>query len=111
MPDTFSFPGANYKTEEMIYRPELAPAVGMQAFAGTLALTPAGQITHGNHLAPTIPVIKATIQEGRNLRMQSLNNYRRFDNPSVGGALDNIFPLTVVYGKVVHARVTSRASL
>ena len=77
MPDRFSFPGVNYTVDELVFRPEVAPAAGMRAFAGSLALTPAGQITHGNNPAPTIPVIKAIIQQGRNLRTQSFNNYRR----------------------------------
>ena len=77
MPDSFTFGNTNYDLANLVYRPEVAPEVGMREFVGTLALTKAGEITHGNHAPPVMRVIRVALKQGRDLRLQSFNNYRR----------------------------------
>ena len=78
MADVFTIEDVEYSLNSFYFHPELAPLHGMSAFAEGLSKTKAGEMGFGNHHKIVLPVIENMIKNGRKLRFQSFNNYRRW---------------------------------
>ncbi|KAK6979623.1 prostaglandin G/H synthase 2 [Biomphalaria glabrata] len=77
MPDEFNISGTIYPIKDFIYHLELVLKHGTANFTDSLSRQRAGHMSHHNHGPYTINVLKETILHGRQLRLQSLNNYRK----------------------------------
>ena len=61
-----------------MFQPELGPKYGAKTILEALATTTGGELAPENHHPTVLPVIRNTLENGRALRLQSLNNYRRY---------------------------------
>ncbi|CAC5373048.1 PTGS2 [Mytilus coruscus] len=77
MPDEFIIGETNYTLSDILVNPGLVIKHGMATFVDSLSKQNAGAFTVKNHGAITLPVVQKLIQNGRTLRLQSYNNYRK----------------------------------
>ncbi|VDI75841.1 prostaglandin-endoperoxide synthase 2 [Mytilus galloprovincialis] len=77
MPDEFIIGETNYTMRDILVNPGLVIKHGMATFVDSLSKQSAGAFTVNNHGAITLPVVQKLIQNGRTLRLQSYNNYRK----------------------------------
>ncbi|CAG2191006.1 COX2 [Mytilus edulis] len=77
MPDEFIIGDTNYTMRDILVNPGLVIKHGMTTFVDSLSKQSAGAFTVKNHGAITLPVVQKLIQNGRTLRLQSYNNYRK----------------------------------
>ena len=77
MPDQVQINGTTYSNQEFLFHPEVLVKHGMRTFVDAMSRQVAGQVTHHNHGAPTLHVALMTIKHGRELRLQSFNEYRK----------------------------------
>ncbi|XP_074654071.1 prostaglandin G/H synthase 2-like [Tubulanus polymorphus] len=77
-PDTFKITNTEYTIQELISDgTELLLKYGLASFLKSLIAQPAGQIGPRNHGVYTLGVVKSVLHEGRELRLQSFNEYRK----------------------------------
>jgi len=65
-----------YATEEVLYSYQQVYDHGFAAFVNAMTTTLAGAMYWSSHGPATLQVIKELLDDGRKLRMKSLNNYR-----------------------------------
>ncbi|KAK3600358.1 hypothetical protein CHS0354_015956 [Potamilus streckersoni] len=89
MPDSFNISGTVYTVKDFMFRPDLVIKHGMNNFVVGMIKQRAGRMSHHNHHPLTLHVAKETIEHGRQLRFQSLNQYRkRFGLPPIKSFLE-----------------------
>ncbi|CAC5373047.1 PTGS2 [Mytilus coruscus] len=77
IPDDFRFGGTNYTLKHLLGNPEIVIKHGMASFVDSLSKQIAGRFTVKNHPHFGVKVAKNVIKHGRELRLQSYNNYRK----------------------------------
>ncbi|XP_033732578.1 prostaglandin G/H synthase 2-like [Pecten maximus] len=77
MPSEFNISGTTYSLREFVYHPEILLKHGMHDFVDSLSKQRAGQFGPYNHGPMTIPVVTELIKQGRQLRLQPYNQYRK----------------------------------
>ncbi|CAG5135125.1 unnamed protein product, partial [Candidula unifasciata] len=77
MPDQFHINGTIYPMKDYMFHSELVINYGTSLFTEALSRQRAGQMSHHNHGPYTINVLRELILQGRSLKLQSLNNYRK----------------------------------
>ncbi|CAG5125570.1 unnamed protein product, partial [Candidula unifasciata] len=77
MPDEFNINGTIYPMKDYMFHSELVVKYGTSVFTESLSRQRAGHMSHHNHGPSTIHVLKDTILQGRLLRFQPFNNYRK----------------------------------
>nr|KAG5712100.1 hypothetical protein BaRGS_020826 [Batillaria attramentaria] len=76
MPNTFNISGKEYAMKDYMFHSELVVKHGLVNVLDSM-------MSHHNHGPATIPVLRDSILHQRQLRLQSLNNYRkRFNLPA-----------------------------
>lgn len=84
MPDDFNINGTHYNLRDFVYHPEIVIKHGMHDFVEALSRQRAGQFGPHNHGPFTVPVVTELIKQGRHLRFQPFNQYRkRFNLPPI----------------------------
>ncbi|GFS20854.1 prostaglandin G/H synthase 2-like [Elysia marginata] len=76
MPDSFNISGNIVEMKDYIFRSDLVVKHGTAAMTDSLSRQRAGHMSHHNHGAVTMHVLRDTILQGREMRFQSFNNYR-----------------------------------
>lgn len=107
MPDNIHINGSSYSNRDFLFHPELLVKHGMNTFVDAMSRQVAGQVTHHNHGMATLHVALMTIQHGRELRLQSFNEYRkRFNLPpfksfrELTGDIETADYLEALYGDI-----------
>nr|ALG96664.1 cyclooxygenase [Arabella sp. JCH-2014] len=77
MPDRFNISGRLYEMPEFLFNTDVALEHGLTTMVDSFARQPAGKMTYHNHANVTLEVAKDTILQGRQLRLQPLNEYRK----------------------------------
>ncbi|XP_066978739.1 prostaglandin G/H synthase 2-like [Macrobrachium rosenbergii] len=77
IPDTIEINGINYTIMDMTYNILPIFKHGLDEFIHSMVNNRAGALTNRNHAHVLYPVIKRVIENGRKLRFQSINAYRR----------------------------------
>nr|ALG96647.1 cyclooxygenase b [Prochaetoderma californicum] len=103
MPDEFNISGVVYPIMEFIFKSDLVVKYGTKVFTDSLSRQIAGQMTARNHGFLTQSVALDTIENGRKLRFQPYNNYRKnldfphtkfselTDDPEVAATLEELY--------------------
>ncbi|XP_047475523.1 prostaglandin G/H synthase 2-like [Penaeus chinensis] len=77
IPDTLNVSGTDYAIMDMAYSTAPVFKHGLDEFIHTMVNSRAGALTTRNHAHTLYPVLKKVIENGRELRFQSMNAYRR----------------------------------
>nr|ALG96654.1 cyclooxygenase [Simrothiella margaritacea] len=77
MPDDVTIGGRTYSMSEQMFHPEIVVEHGVAATTEALASQISGAMTFRNHGNATLSVAKEIILAGRQLRLQSFNQYRK----------------------------------
>jgi prostaglandin-endoperoxide synthase 2 len=80
VPESWWVNGTDVPHEKYFYHGDLVPRVGLTQYVKDLVHQPSGDIARNNFGEAVRPVITATIREGRHLRLQPLNQYRKVFN-------------------------------
>jgi len=76
IPSVLKVEDSEYKIKDVLYKPQVVLKHGLKKFVDALVKQPSGRVGPRNHDETTLYVVKQIIQHGRDLRMQSFNNYR-----------------------------------
>ncbi|XP_076436355.1 prostaglandin G/H synthase 2-like isoform X2 [Babylonia areolata] len=82
MPTTFDINGTRYAMKDYMFHSEIVFKHGLATMVDAMSKQRAGLMSHHNHGPSTLHVLRDSILHQRELRFQSLNNYRkRFNLP------------------------------
>lgn len=76
IPSELTVDGTTYQTKDTLWKPEILLNHSFKNFVEAMVKSPAGRVGPRNHGPSTTHVMLMTIEHGRELRMQSFNNYR-----------------------------------
>lgn len=76
MPDFFNISGQIYTVKDHLFNTQVLVDHGINSFVESFSRQRAGQMTHHNHGKTTTHIALQTIEHGRKLRLQPLNQYR-----------------------------------
>lgn len=77
MPSTIEIGDTNYTMRDIVYDPSLVLRHGFKELVDSISRQPAGRFGPRNHDETTHEVVKYVIKHGRDLRLQSFNQYRK----------------------------------
>lgn len=77
IPDSLEINGTNYAIMDMAFSTAPIFKHGLDEFIHTMVRSRAGALTHNNHATVLYPVLKKVLENGRKLRFQGINAYRR----------------------------------
>ncbi|KAK7067762.1 Prostaglandin G/H synthase 1 [Halocaridina rubra] len=77
IPDALEVNGTSYAIMDMAYSTAPIFKHGLDEFIHSMVKSRAGALTNRNHANVLYPILKKVIENGRLLRFQSVNNYRR----------------------------------
>ncbi|KAI9553283.1 putative cyclooxygese [Daphnia sinensis] len=107
-PDAITVDNSTYTLEQMSFSTKAVTKHGLASFVEAIATQPAGALSHSNHGAMLLDQFKDVVLQGRQLRLQSFNNYRMlFGMPKytsfmelTGGDVDMSRQLQLLYGHI-----------
>nr|ALG96655.1 cyclooxygenase [Meiomenia swedmarki] len=77
MPDQLHIGDTTYQIEETFFHPEIVIKHGVAEMAAAFTKQLSGSVTLRNHPNSTLPVVSKLIKDGRELRLQPFNQYRK----------------------------------
>jgi len=77
IPDTLNVTGTEYAIMDMAYSTAPVFKHGLDNFIHSMVNSRAGALTNRNHAHVLYPILKKVIENGRTLRFQNINAYRR----------------------------------
>lgn len=107
MPDQLTLDNTTYTMPEMTFSTRAINEHGFAKFVDAISTQPAGALNHHNHGPVVLDVFKQVVRQGRELRLQSFNNYRlKFGMPKytsfmeLTGDADMARQLEQLYGHI-----------
>lgn len=76
-PEEMNISGKFHSLQSVLYKVDTVLKNGLTSFIDSMVKEQAGALTHHNHPKILLPVLKTVIENGRKLRLQSFNQYRK----------------------------------